>query len=136
MLAGLMIWNEWQTQKPRRESSMDREKFWRGLDCAINPEITWEIATISGIRVGTTGGSHYPEWHWLDPHDPSVPLETLIDGLEKLVPSAFVCPCAGPRKGYNVIRGYDWETGLICWKSDRRTAIIAAIGKLLEATNG
>lgn len=113
----------------------DWKEFWMGLGAIIYPGETLGIAILRGVRVGSTGGSQYPNWRYVDPHDPSIPLEVLLDGLEKVLPFYGITKKEVDGKHHIYSQ---WAVD-IDNDYDLRAAVIAAICKLLgikEDDNG
>jgi hypothetical protein len=115
----------------QKESRMDREKFWRGLGAKKCRDGFWRIGI---IMVGCVADDPV----FTDPHCDDVPLEALLDGLEKLDNKAhfYYDP---DRQIYRVstsVYAFPLHAQTLLGEgTGRRSAIIAAIKKLLEATN-
>ncbi len=123
------------------------ERFWRGLDVETRDVVSWREVYLGELIVGTTFGS-YPEWTILNPHDEDkVPLEVLEAGLERLaynkgIARLYMQTTLGlmENKPSVILRklfGDETELAIeIPPDTGCRTAIIAAIEKLLEVKSG
>lgn len=114
---------------------LDFERFWKGLGWTKRKHSLsgWKPEWTEPCWVASNGNT-YPLR--ITPNE--VRLEVLLDGLERLEPGAYHYKAAsigdlGVQKYYvhSDISKWDRTEGMLAVHADRRTAIIAAICKLL-----
>lgn len=124
---------------------MDLERFWtKGMGVEFEPYHNCYLGSLTVCHALHDRPFYWlrerNQWsyHWLDPHDPSVPLEVLVDGLEKLAPGFEILhheADSADEKGWYAITMYESEPNprfeTEANGNTIREAIIAAIEKLI-----